>query len=59
MLIDTHTHLYDERFDADRSEAVQRAIEAGVTRLYLPIAIRPPLVPCWMLKPAFRSIASP
>jgi TatD DNase family protein len=36
MLIDTHTHLYDERFDADRSEAVQRAIEAGVTRLYLP-----------------------
>lgn len=36
MLIDTHIHLYDERFDADRAETLQRAINAGVTRLYLP-----------------------
>ena len=28
-MIDTHTHLYLEEFDADRNEAVQRAIESG------------------------------
>lgn len=34
--IDTHTHLYDEAFDADRDEAVQRALQAGVATLLLP-----------------------
>lgn len=36
MLIDTHTHLYIDRFDADRTETIQRAIDAGVERFYLP-----------------------
>lgn len=35
-LIDTHSHLYDEAFDADRDEAVQRALDAGVVQLLLP-----------------------
>lgn len=35
-LIDTHTHLYVEEFDADRELAVIRAVEAGVTRLFMP-----------------------
>jgi TatD DNase family protein len=34
--IDTHTHLYDEQFDQDREQMVQRAIEAGVGKMYLP-----------------------
>ncbi|MDR0954187.1 MAG: TatD family hydrolase [Rikenellaceae bacterium] len=34
--IDTHTHLYDERFDGDRGEAIGRATQAGVSRLFLP-----------------------
>lgn len=34
--IDTHCHLYDEAFDADRDEALQRAINAGVTTMLLP-----------------------
>ena len=34
--IDTHCHLYDEAFDADRHQAVQRAIDAGVTTMLLP-----------------------
>jgi TatD DNase family protein len=29
-LIDTHAHLQDERFDADRDAIVRRALEAGV-----------------------------
>ena len=35
-LIDTHTHLYTEEFDVDRELAVIRAVEAGVTRLFMP-----------------------
>ncbi len=35
-LIDTHTHLFSEKFDSDRHEAITRAIEAGVERMYLP-----------------------
>lgn len=34
--IDTHCHLYDEAFDADREAALQRALDAGVTTLLLP-----------------------
>ena len=35
-LIDTHTHIYDHQFSLDRNEAVQRALEAGVTMMLLP-----------------------
>lgn len=34
--IDTHTHLFSEKFDADRSAVVKAAIEAGVSRMLLP-----------------------
>lgn len=36
ILADTHTHLYLEAFDKDRDEVMQRALDAGVTRLFLP-----------------------
>lgn len=36
MFIDTHTHLYVDNFDEDRTEVVQRAIDAGVELLLLP-----------------------
>ena len=35
-LTDTHTHLFAEEFDSDRKEVVQRAILAGVNKLFLP-----------------------
>ena len=34
--IDTHSHLYDEAFDFDREQALQRTLDAGVTTLLLP-----------------------
>lgn len=34
--IDTHAHLYGEEFSADRTVMVERALAAGVSRLYLP-----------------------
>ncbi len=33
--IDTHTHLYDERLITDEGQ-IQRAMDAGVTRMYMP-----------------------
>ena len=35
-LIDTHTHLYQPKFDSDRDAAVARCLEAGVDTLLLP-----------------------
>ena len=35
-LTDTHAHLYVEEFDADRDEVMRRALEAGVTRFFIP-----------------------
>ncbi|MBA3647260.1 MAG: TatD family hydrolase [Chitinophagales bacterium] len=34
--IDTHTHLYLPEFDHDRDEMVQRAIDSGVQKFFLP-----------------------
>lgn len=36
ILTDTHTHLYSEEFDQDRTAMIQRAIEAGVSRFFIP-----------------------
>lgn len=36
ILTDTHTHLYSEEFDQDRKEMIQRAIDAGVSRFFIP-----------------------
>lgn len=33
---DTHTHLYSEEFQNDRNEMMQRAIESGVSRMFVP-----------------------
>ena len=35
-ITDTHTHLYSEEFDIDRDEMMQRALNAGVTRFFIP-----------------------
>jgi TatD DNase family protein len=35
-LIDTHTHLYDQAFDGDRKEVVNRAIQNGISKVILP-----------------------
>lgn len=35
-MIDTHSHIYSEEFDEDRSETIQRALEIGVKHIILP-----------------------
>jgi len=36
IITDTHTHLYSEAFDDDRTEVIERALAAGVTRFFIP-----------------------
>lgn len=36
IITDTHTHLYSEQFDADRNDMIQRALDAGVSRFFVP-----------------------
>jgi len=36
ILTDTHTHLYSEEFDNDRTEMIQRSIDDGVSRFFVP-----------------------
>jgi TatD DNase family protein len=35
-MIDTHTHLYAQEFNADRATLIQKAINNGITKFYLP-----------------------
>ena len=36
MITDTHTNIYSEDFNTDRTEMMQRAIDAGVSRFFVP-----------------------
>jgi TatD DNase family protein len=36
IITDPHTHLYSEEFDQDRDEMIQRAIDVGVSRFFIP-----------------------
>jgi TatD DNase family protein len=36
IITDTHTHLYSNEFGQDRNQMIQRAIDAGVSRFFIP-----------------------
>jgi TatD DNase family protein len=36
MYVDTHIHLYDEQFDADRDTLIAKAMHNGIRRFYMP-----------------------
>ena len=36
ILVDSHAHIYSEKFNDDRAEAVRRAGEEGVGKIYMP-----------------------
>lgn len=35
-LIDSHAHIYTKEFAADRADVIERAVEAGVEKIYMP-----------------------
>jgi TatD DNase family protein len=54
-LIDTHSHIYSEDFDTDRSETVQRAKEAGIQHIILPNCDSSTLAPMLALEAEYPS----
>jgi TatD DNase family protein len=36
IFTDTHTHLYDEQLATDEAEMIQRALDTGVNKMYMP-----------------------
>jgi TatD DNase family protein len=54
-MIDTHSHIYSEDFDTDRSETVQRAKEAGVQHIILPNCDSSTLAPMLALEAEYPS----
>ena len=57
--IDTHTHLFVEEFDGDRAEAVERAMEAGVTKLCLPCIKSSSIEPIMQMCAAYPGVCFP
>ena len=59
MYTDSHTHLYLDAFKDDRNAMIQRAIEAGVTRMFLPNIDVNTLEPMFRLADEFPSQCFP
>ncbi|MBQ5888344.1 MAG: TatD family hydrolase [Bacteroidaceae bacterium] len=57
--VDTHTHLFTTEFDTDRAAAVNRAIDAGVSKLCLPAINEESLVPLLEMCDAFPGVCYP
>ena len=36
IITDTHTHLYSESFEVDQEQMISRALQAGVSRFFVP-----------------------
>ena len=36
MFVETHAHVYSKKFSADIDDIIQRSIESGVERIYMP-----------------------
>lgn len=59
-MIDTHTHIYMDEFDADRVDVIERAKEAGVTKVILPnvdLSTIEQLEKMWAGYPSFCEVA--
>ena len=57
--VDTHTHLFTTEFDTDRAAAVNRAIDAGVSKLCLPAINEESLKPLLEMCDAFPGVCYP
>lgn len=59
IFCDSHTHLYLKEFDADRTETVERSIQAGVKYLFLPNVDEASINPMYSLCDSFPNNCFP
>ena len=57
--IDTHCHLYSSKFDSDREEVVQKCVENGVDRIFMPNVDLDTIDPMLEAENKFRGICIP
>lgn len=53
ILTDTHTHLYSKDFDPDRDLLIQRAIDSGVKRFFMPNVDDESIAPMFQVEKKF------
>jgi TatD DNase family protein len=58
-IIDTHTHLYLKEFDSDRTQVIQRAMQADIMAVLLPNIDSTTLKPLYQLCDQFPAFAFP
>ena len=58
-IIDTHTHVYLEDFDADRTQVIQAAMQSGISAMLLPNVDVMTLRPLFQLCDQFPDFAFP
>ena len=58
-IIDTHTHVYLEEFDSDRTQVIQKAMKSGITAMLLPNIDVSTLQPLFQLCDMFPEYAFP
>lgn len=59
IFIDTHSHIYLDRFDADRSKSVENAIDNGVEKILLPNVDMNTIEPMHRLVDEFPDVCLP
>lgn len=52
-ITDTHAHLYSEAFDEDRDEMIQRALDLGISRFFIPAIDSKYIEPMYALEQKF------
>ncbi|MFN4144215.1 MAG: TatD family hydrolase [Runella sp.] len=58
-MIETHAHIYDDAFDTDRPQMLQRAFEAGVTQIWMPNCDSHTIAPMLALAEAYPQVCLP
>lgn len=53
ILTDTHTHLYSKDFDSDRTQLIQKAIDNGVKRFFMPNVDDESIAPMFQVEKQF------
>ncbi|MEN8229802.1 MAG: TatD family hydrolase [Bacteroidota bacterium] len=59
MYTDSHTHLYLDAFSNDRDEMVKRAVDAGVSRMFLPNIDSSSIAPMFTLTDQYPGVCYP
>ena len=59
MYVDSHAHIYSEEFKADRQAVIEKALEAGVKKIYMPNVDHASIEPMLEAEEKYKGICIP